>query len=168
MISRNVQIVLFAAMLVATAGFVIPVNAQDCVKAGCPVGQPAVHKISQTPDGIAIEGYDTVAYHTEGRPVKGRPDFTYAWGGARWNFASAANRDRFAANPEQYAPQYGGYCNMAMAKNKIKAGDPNAWAIIDGKLRLFASKKGRNNFLKNTAGNIGLAAQNSRRLHPSQ
>ena len=59
--------------------------------------------------GIAIHGYDTVAYHTENRAVKGKIEFAYEWNDAEWHFASAENRDLFAADPEQYAPQYGGY-----------------------------------------------------------
>ena len=59
--------------------------------------------------GVAIKGYDTVAYHTENRAVKGSREFSYQWNDARWYFASAENRDRFAADPERFAPQYGGY-----------------------------------------------------------
>lgn len=59
--------------------------------------------------GVAIKGYDTVAYFIEGRAVKGSKDFEHRWQGATWRFASAANRDTFAANPVRYAPQYGGF-----------------------------------------------------------
>jgi len=59
--------------------------------------------------GIAIKGYDTVAYFTEGRAVKGNKEFEFEWQDAKWRFASAANRDKFAANPQAYAPQYGGF-----------------------------------------------------------
>ena len=59
--------------------------------------------------GVAIKGYDTVAYHTEGRPVKGKSTFSFKWNEAVWHFASTENRALFAANPERYAPQYGGY-----------------------------------------------------------
>ncbi len=59
--------------------------------------------------GVAIQGYDTVAYHTEGRPVKGKSDIFYSWNDATWQFATTQNRDRFAMDPERYAPQYGGY-----------------------------------------------------------
>ncbi len=59
--------------------------------------------------GVAIQGYDTVAYHTEGRPVKGKSEIFYSWNDAIWHFATAENRDLFAADPERYAPQYGGY-----------------------------------------------------------
>ena len=59
--------------------------------------------------GVAIQGYDTVAYHTEGRPVKGKSEIFYSWNDAIWHFAAAENRDLFVASPERYAPQYGGY-----------------------------------------------------------
>ena len=68
----------------------------------------AFDKFNQT-FGIAINGYDTVAYHTENRAVKGKIEFSYEWNDAEWHFASAKNRDLFAADPDRYAPQYGGY-----------------------------------------------------------
>ena len=69
----------------------------------------AVDAVNTTFFGVAIKGYDTVAYHTENRAVKGSSQFSYKWNDARWYFASAENRDLFAADPERYAPQYGGY-----------------------------------------------------------
>jgi YHS domain-containing protein len=69
----------------------------------------AFDKVNQTFFGTAIKGYDTVAYHTEGRAVKGKSRYSYKWNDAKWHFANAENRDLFAANPERYAPQYGGY-----------------------------------------------------------
>jgi YHS domain-containing protein len=59
--------------------------------------------------GVAILGYDTVAYHTEGRPVKGKSEFSFNWNDAVWHFASTENRDLFSSDPERWAPQYGGY-----------------------------------------------------------
>ena len=158
----------FGIQISPAMGQPVTQSAQECLKTGCPPGERAVHKINQTPDGIAIPGYDPVAYHTESRAVKGSSNFEYVWEGARWQFASAANRDRFAADPVRYAPQYGGYCNMAMTRNQLTAGDPNAWAIIDGKLRLFASARGRDNFQKNTAGNSELVARNWQNLQPAK
>lgn len=66
-------------------------------------------KVNTNWSGVAIKGYDPVAYFTEGHPVKGKKEFEFAWQDARWRFASAANRDLFAANPERYAPKYGGF-----------------------------------------------------------
>lgn len=62
-----------------------------------------------TNKGIAIEGYDTVAYFTENAAIKGRPEFRFRWKNAEWHFASAENKNLFADNPRKYAPQYGGY-----------------------------------------------------------
>jgi YHS domain-containing protein len=69
----------------------------------------AFDEINTTIFGVAIKGYDPVAYHTEGKAVKGKSAFTFNWNDARWYFASAENRDLFSSNPERYAPQYGGY-----------------------------------------------------------
>lgn len=88
-------------------------------------------------DGYAIRGYDPVAYFTEGEPVAGRAEFEAEWNGATWRFASAGNRERFVADPEAYAPQYGGFCAWAVAeKGELYSIDPHAWKIVDGKLYL--------------------------------
>lgn len=90
--------------------------------------------------GKAIRGTDPVAYFTEGKPVKGDSDYTFNWMDATWYFASAANRDAFAKEPERYAPQYGGYCAWAVSQNYTASTDPEAWRIVDGKLYLNYSK----------------------------
>jgi YHS domain-containing protein len=69
----------------------------------------AFEEVNTTFFGVAIKGYDSVAYHTEGRAVKGRRKFSHKWNDAKWYFSSAGNKDLFAADPERYAPQYGGY-----------------------------------------------------------
>jgi YHS domain-containing protein len=84
----------------------------------------------------AIQGYDPVAYFTEGRPVRGSREFTHQWKGATWRFASAENRERFAAAPEKYAPQYGGYCAYGVASGYAVKIEPDAWRVVDGKLYL--------------------------------
>ena len=87
--------------------------------------------------GVAIEGYDPVAYFTEGRAMKGSEEFAYDWLGARWHFASAEHRDLFVQDPVKYAPQYGGHCSSGAAKGGNTANvDPEAWAIVDGRLYL--------------------------------
>ena len=69
----------------------------------------AAEKVTTTLFGVAINGYDTVAYHTEGRAVKGNSKMSHKWNDAKWYFASQAHRDLFIKDPERYAPQYGGY-----------------------------------------------------------
>ncbi|MBV6631443.1 MAG: YHS domain-containing protein [Alphaproteobacteria bacterium] len=84
----------------------------------------------------AVSGYDTVAYFTEGKPVEGSSEFQTEWNGATWKFSSAENLAKFEADPERYAPQYGGYCAWAMAKGQFASTQPENWAIVDGKLYL--------------------------------
>lgn len=88
----------------------------------------------------ALQGHDPVAYFTEGKPVKGDEAFTTEYMGAEFRFASAANRDAFLADPQAYAPQYGGYCAWAMADGKHAKGDARHWRIVDGKLYLNYNK----------------------------
>ena len=90
--------------------------------------------------GTAIDGTDPISYFTEGRPVAGDRNITHDWNGATWRFTSAENRDLFAANPEKYAPQYGGYCAWAVAQGYTASTDPEAWKIVDDKLYLNYSK----------------------------
>ncbi|MCH9780348.1 MAG: YHS domain-containing protein [Alphaproteobacteria bacterium] len=84
----------------------------------------------------AISGYDAVAYHTDNKAIEGDDDYSFEWMGANWYFRSAANRDAFAANPEKYAPQYGGYCAYAVAMGGTASSDPHQWSIVRGKLYL--------------------------------
>lgn len=85
---------------------------------------------------LAVNGYDPVAYFTEKRPVKGSSKFEYKYKDATWRFASQENLDKFRANPEKYAPRYGGYCAWAVSQGYTAKGDPEYWKIVDGKLYL--------------------------------
>ena len=87
--------------------------------------------------GIAIQGFDVVSFHTERKSKTGKPEFYVDWKGARWRFSTPENRDLFAANPTQYAPQYGGWCAYAMARGYQATTDVrNAWTLHQGKLYL--------------------------------
>lgn len=86
--------------------------------------------------GLAVDGYDPVAYFTNGEPEKGSAEFTVDWAGTTWLFASAEHRDLFKQMPEKYAPQYGGYCAYAMASGKVVPGNGKRWRLVDGKLYL--------------------------------
>jgi YHS domain-containing protein len=110
--------------------------------------------------GVAIEGYDTVAYFTDGKATKGSEEFAYDWLGATWYFANAEHRDLFAEKPVQYAPQYGGHCAMGTAFGESTANiDPEAWAIVDGKLYLQYSKGAREAWEQDRANRIAAADQ---------
>lgn len=109
----------------------------------------------------ALSGYDTVAYFTEGEPVKGSSDFSTLYKNAQWYFSSKENLELFLNNPNQYAPQYGGYCAWAISeKNDFAPGDPNQWAIVDGKLYLNYDKKIKTLWDANQAVHIQQADKN--------
>lgn len=105
----------------------------------------------------AIRGHDPVAYFDRKGPVKGSKQFSHPWRGATWYFASAENRDKFAAEPERYAPQYGGYCAYAVAQGYTADIDPSAWSIVDGKLYLNYSLRIRERWNKDIPGYISKA-----------
>ena len=90
---------------------------------------------------VVLKGHDPVAYFTEGRPVKGSPEIKFDWDGERYLFSNAGNRKKFAANPERYAPQFGGYCTGTMARGARAEADPQSWIIADGRLYLFGQRK---------------------------
>ncbi|MEM9807393.1 MAG: YHS domain-containing (seleno)protein [Cyanobacteria bacterium P01_D01_bin.56] len=111
-------------------------------------------------DGVAILGADPVAYFTAGEYTPGSEEFTHEWEGATWQFASAENRDLFAANPEEYAPQYGGFCAYAVSQGNTAPIEPTAWEIVDGKLYLNFNDKIQKRWSKDIPGYIAQADQN--------
>ena len=114
--------------------------------------------------GVAVRGTDVVAYVTEGRPVTGRAEFTHAWRGADWRFASAANRDRFAADPDRYAPAYGGFCAYAVSEGYTAPIDPAAWRIVNGRLYLNYDRSVQRRWERDIPGRIARADANWPRL----
>lgn len=111
-------------------------------------GFAVMHKVSpiswgwwgdvNTSSGLAINGYDPVAYFTIKQPIHGDSRFTFDWSGATWQFATAENRDLFAHDPESYAPQFGGFCAFAVSKGLTADSSPIAWYVDKGNLYLFA------------------------------
>ena len=108
----------------------------------------------------AIRGYDPVAYFTQGKPVKGDRRFSLEYQGATWRFASAENRDLFAAEPGRYAPQYGGYCAWAVSQGYTASVDPDAWRIVNDKLYLNYSTGVQKRWSRDVPGNIAKADAN--------
>ena len=109
---------------------------------------------------LAIGGYDAVAYFTDSKPVKGDARFAFDYQGAKWHFASAANRDAFAADPKRYAPQYGGDCAWAVSEGSTASSDPKLWRIVDGKLYLNYDAGVQKKWELDIAGHIRKADQN--------
>lgn len=102
----------------------------------------------------AIQGYDPVAYFTVGKPVKGLDSLVVDWMGAKWKFASQANLALFKANPEKYAPQYGGYCAYGVSQDNLVSVEPDKFKIIDGKLYLNYNATVQSKWLEDPAGFI--------------
>jgi len=94
-----------------------------------------------SPGGMAIGGFDPVAYFDEGRAVQGRARHMLKWHGTTWVFASAANQEAFEMNPAAYAPQYGGFCALSVSNGGTVDAEPRVWAIVEGRLYLFYSER---------------------------
>jgi YHS domain-containing protein len=108
----------------------------------------------------AIHGYDPVAYFKESKAVKGDKQYAYAWNSAAWYFSNQQNLDAFKANPEKFAPQYGGYCAYGLADGHKAPTDPQAWLIADGKLYLNYNKDVQQIWKKKQAEYIRTADKN--------
>ena len=113
-----------------------------------------VEPVNKDKAGLALRGYDAVAYFREGEAAEGRAEFAHEWNGARWLFKSAENRDAFARAPETFAPQYGGYCSYAVSRGYTADGDPRAWKIVGGKLYLNYNVEVRGLWEQDAPGNI--------------
>ncbi|NQY97769.1 MAG: YHS domain-containing protein [Henriciella sp.] len=109
---------------------------------------------------LALQGYDTVAYFTVGEPTKGSAEYSTTYNGAEFRFASEENLNLFLGNPDQYAPQYGGYCAWAVAQGKTAKGDARRWAIVDDKLYLNYNKGIQRKWDKDRSGFITSADTN--------
>lgn len=122
------------------------------------------------PGGIAIRGYDVVAYFADNKAVPGSEKFTAVHKGSTFRFASAAHRDAFAANPEKFAPQYGGFCAYAAALGSKAPIDPTVFTVVNNKLYLNFNKPTEELWRKDIAGYIARADKNwpevQRKPHP--
>ena len=113
-----------------------------------------------TENGVAVKGYDPVAYFRVGEPVRGKAEFSATYEGATYRFASAEDRQFFVASPGRYVPQYGGYCAFAMALNRIADIDPEEWAIVGDKLYLNNGFFAQRFWSIDKSGNIERADRN--------
>lgn len=114
--------------------------------------------------GIAIDGYDPVAFFTVKKPVHGNPEITATYQGATYIFSSEKNRDLFKRNPEKYAPQFGGFCAYGVSVNALFPVDINTWQVRDGKLYLNLNPEILKVFNKDFEGNVEKAETNWKSL----
>jgi enamine deaminase RidA (YjgF/YER057c/UK114 family) len=112
---------------------------------------------------LSISGYDPVSYFTDGKPAQGKPEFEYLWHRLRWRFVNPEHRDLFTRDPSRYSPQYDGYCAMGMTENEAAHKDtidPEAWAIVDGKLYLTHNRFAMQLWRENAEEHIRQGDQN--------
>ena len=134
----------------AIAALALPLFAQTATK--------TLVNVDKT--GVAIQGYDPVAFLTDNKPVKGAQKFLLRHDGAIYFFASKEHRDLFKADPAKYTPEFGGYCAYGVSRNKLVEIDVDAFQIVDGKLLLQYSKGVRDDFNEDAKGNLAKANAN--------
>lgn len=119
----------------------------------------AIEPVFKT-DGVAIGGYDVVAYFEDSKAVEGSKEHAHTWNGATWHFVSDEHRAAFAKAPETYAPQYGGYCAFGVSRGYAVKVDPTAWKVVDGRLYLNYNHDVQKEWAKDPAGYITKADAN--------
>jgi len=137
--SRRAIGLVFGLVQFALCGAVAPLHAADSTRDDTTVVNPNT--------GLAISGFDPVAYFTDAGPKIGRPDMELSLGGVAWRFLNEGNRAAFAAHPEVYRPQFGGYDPVAIARGTSVPGHPLFWAVVGKRLYLFYSDTARTAFL---------------------
>lgn len=149
---RRITSTLLASFTIATALCVA--SAATAQSTAAPAAAVATSPVNIDANGVALHGYDPVAYFTMGAPTAGRAEFTAVHAGATYRFVSAAHRATFLANPETYAPQYGGYCAMGVAGGAKFDIDPEAWRVENGKLYVNKDRRTQQVWLRDVPGNI--------------
>ncbi len=116
-----------------------------------------------SPGGVALHGYDVVAYFVDQKPLPGKPEHAYRWRGVDWHFSSQEHRDLFIRSPESYQPMFGGFCGLGVAHGALVPSDPQAWSIHNGQLVLNQNQQVTETWRYNPDINIerGLAAYSS-------
>jgi hypothetical protein len=149
----------FASSIATGAGFAVYAGVAFVLAVGVPASRADANEqvVVDWRTGLAISGYDPVAYFTDGKPVEGSPDFELRYGGAIWRFANTGNRAAFAARPDIYMPQYGGHDPLGVARGLAVAGNPNVWLIAGSRLFLFYDGDRRDKFVADPNRVIGPA-----------
>jgi YHS domain-containing protein len=135
-------------LFLTLAALALPVFAQDKIL------------VNTDAAGVALQGYDPVAFFTDKQPVNGDPKFVTKRGGAIYFFASKEHKELFLKDPMKYEPCFGGYCAYGVSRNKLVEIDVRAFQIVDGKLLLQYSKDVRDDFNKDSKGNLAKATGN--------
>lgn len=120
----------------------------------------AIGGVATAQEGLAIKGYDPVAYFTVGKPMQGNAEFELVWDERRFRFSTARHRELFKSDPLRYAPQFANYCTMSLTRGVLVEANPEHWLISDGKLFFFAGPNGPALFQQAHTENLARAEQN--------
>lgn len=143
--------------LVALGLIAATVTAPAAIMPAAAFDETSTSAVNTDQSGLALRGYDPVAYFTIGKPTPGSPEFTTTHEGATYRFVDAANLSAFRRDPARYAPAYGGFCAMGASLERKFDGDPQLWRIVDGRLYLNVAKEPHQRWLEDVPGNIARA-----------
>ncbi len=152
--TKRQLVLVLATLLTALTSTTVFAVAETNVTSGLTIQGP----------GLAVHGYDVVAYFNNGRPAVGSAEHSTVFEGATYRFASQQHLETFERAPEKYVPQYGGYCAYGVAAGAKFDGDPQLWRIVDGKLYLNLNQEIQSTWEKDVAGNILKADRNWRKI----
>ena len=147
---RSLALILATAALAATATL-----AATAARAADMMDTPNLVNVDAK--GLALEGYDPVAFFTEGRPIRGVDQFTSAYRGATYHFVTAAHKQMFDKDPAKYEPQFGGFCAYAVSIGKTASVEIDTWSIVDGRLLLQHNDKAVRLWKEDVKGNLAKA-----------
>lgn len=127
---------------------------QTCRTADAAMQGEVRHLVNTNSYGVALDGYDTVAFFTDDKPVQGSQDYNARYDGATYWFATPEHRDSFLAEPAKYTPAYGGYCGYAASINRVSPVDVHYFQILDGRLVLQHNQRAWDLWNKDVPGNL--------------
>lgn len=110
--------------------------------------------------GLALHGHDPISYFGDTSPEMGDPEISYEWSGAKWNFVSQENLERFKESPEKFVPANGGYCTFGIYLSKKFDGDPKVFMKNEGSVYLFLNEEVKEKFNQDTENNLKAIAGN--------
>jgi hypothetical protein len=123
-----------------------------------PIGAATTERVVADPySGLAISGFDPVAYFADAAPMLGRVEFEAGHAGVTWRFRNEGNRAAFIADPEVFMPRFGGYDPISVARGASAPGHPELWVIAEGRLFLFYSAASRDAFADDPGSAIDAA-----------
>jgi len=146
--------------VVAAAGLALAATTMTISAPSYAVVETSTSEVNADVHGLAMQGYDPVAYFTSGGPQKGKKKYAVRHTGGTYYFANASNKEAFMADPDRYLPQYGGFCAMGIALGKKLDGDPTVWKVVNDKLYLNVNKDVAVAWNRDIPGNLYKASEN--------